>query len=366
MTRLYDRVTRGCPPFRLADLLAGTPFEERLGQQLGESDPSLAEALAPRDLGRLSLRTANPTGRARMPLDVLRGAPVIAVDNVGDYCAQLPEGPTLADLVATVAPPFETFFLECAPALRRAGTFPLHAWGFLCGGADLTTASWSAKVPDRRLDRVLSSFSTGRVAELPEALAGVPVRWMLQLVLVLEVRKGAPCGPAAEWNFPLDDDGHLICAPGGRVVGIEGLVDLEPPMGAQLPQLLMEAFDAMVVPALFSLSLMHCKNVRMHPVRQDPPRTKSARRRSPGPLVRYHVLDIGPMQEILDAQGQARRRGLGAALHICRGHFKTFGDDAPLFGKHTGTYFWHEQARGTAKRGAVATDYRIVPPVPAE
>ena len=44
MTRLYDRVTRGCPPFRLADLLAGTPFEERIGQQLGQSDPSLASA----------------------------------------------------------------------------------------------------------------------------------------------------------------------------------------------------------------------------------------------------------------------------------------------------------------------------------
>ena len=35
MTRLYDRLTQGCPPFRLADLLAGTPFEERIGQQLG-------------------------------------------------------------------------------------------------------------------------------------------------------------------------------------------------------------------------------------------------------------------------------------------------------------------------------------------
>lgn len=334
MTRLYDRLASGCPPFRLADLLAGTAFEERLGQLLGESEPRPAEALAARDLGRRFLRTTNPTGRARMPLDGLRGVPVIAVDNVGDYCEQLPEGPTLADMVATVAPPFETFFVECAPTQHRAGTFPLHAWGFVCGGADLTTAPWSVKVPDRRLARVLSSFSTGRVADLSEALAAVPVRWVLQLVLVLEVRKGSPCGPAAEWNFPLDDGGHLICADDGRVVGIEGLVDLEPPLGAQFDQLLIESFDAMVVPALLSLSLMHCKNVRMLDVQQAAPRTKSARRRSPGPLVRYHVLDIGPMQEILDAQGQARRRGLGAALHICRGHFKTFSEDAPLFGKH--------------------------------
>jgi hypothetical protein len=54
-----------------------------------------------------------------------------------------------------------------------------------------------------------------------------------------------------------------------------------------------------------------------------------------------------------------RRRGLVHALHICRGHFKTFTEDAPLFGKRVGTYWWASQVRGKAEEGVVEKDYRV-------
>jgi hypothetical protein len=33
--------------------------------------------------------------------------------------------------------------------------------------------------------------------------------------------------------------------------------------------------------------------------------------------------------------------------HIARGHFKTFTEEAPLFGKWTGMYFWEPQVGAT-------------------
>ena len=56
------------------------------------------------------------------------------------------------------------------------------------------------------------------------------------------------------------------------------------------------------------------------------------------PLVSYHVLNIDPMRRVLSRDGHADTSGLRHALHICRGHFKEFTDEAPLFGKYTGSY----------------------------
>lgn len=65
------------------------------------------------------------------------------------------------------------------------------------------------------------------------------------------------------------------------------------------------------------------------------------------------------MKKILNSEGKAQETGLKKALHICRGHFATYGDDAPLFGKHVGTFWKRMHIRGVAKEGMVAKDYKI-------
>jgi hypothetical protein len=49
----------------------------------------------------------------------------------------------------------------------------------------------------------------------------------------------------------------------------------------------------------------------------------------------------------------------GTPLHICRGHFKTFTEEARLFGKYTGTYWWPAHVRGSVDEGVVEKDYRV-------
>ena len=79
------------------------------------------------------------------------------------------------------------------------------------------------------------------------------------------------------------------------------------------------------------------------------------------PLVRYQVLEVDTIRHILDDGGarNAETGGLRRALHLCRGHFKVFTPDAPLFGRHTGQYWWAPQVRGKAEVGINPNDYRV-------
>jgi len=46
-------------------------------------------------------------------------------------------------------------------------------------------------------------------------------------------------------------------------------------------------------------------------------------------------------------------------LHLCRGHFKYYTKEKPLFGKLTGRYWWQATMRGNIENGAVYKDYEV-------
>ena len=112
-------------------------------------------------------------------------------------------------------------------------------------------------------------------------------------------------------------------------------------------------------PALLTVSFLHCKNVDRIPVDPPPKLSRKAERRHGRPLAQYYALDIRPMQRILDYEGEAQTTGLRHALHFCRGHFKTYTAESPLFGKHSGEYWWPDHVRGSAEEGAIEKDYRL-------
>ena len=113
------------------------------------------------------------------------------------------------------------------------------------------------------------------------------------------------------------------------------------------------------VVSLLSVSFMHCKNV----IRTDAegPPDKWLRRQKQ-PKLRYHVLQIDPMKEVLRREGGSETNGLKKALHICRGHFATYTDEKPLFGRSTGTFWKPAHVRGSSKEGVVVKDYAVNAP----
>jgi len=233
----------------------------------------------------------------------------------------------LSSLLGRIAPPFGRFWID----FHAPNHLGLYAWGVL----------------------VESLADDG-----PDEMWG---RWTLSATIVVEQRKGHPFGAIIHFIVPVSDDGSmrvgqiaedLIGAPASSAVLSDESADED-------VQLWVDEFKPYLMAALLTISFMHCKNVDL--VEVDPPERVSQRhrRRHGFPLARYHTLNIDPMRRALARDGHADTEGLATALHICRGHFKTFTGEAPLFGKLTGTYWWTDHVRGDPSEGEVAKDYRI-------
>jgi len=107
-----------------------------------------------------------------------------------------------------------------------------------------------------------------------------------------------------------------------------------------------------------TLSFMNCKNVADKDVTESEGPSAKWIRRQKAPTIRYHVLDINPMKEVLRTEGIIEANGLKKALHIRRGHFRRgkrpFGRDKPE------TMWISSHVRGSAEHGIVDKDYRVV------
>lgn len=116
--------------------------------------------------------------------------------------------------------------------------------------------------------------------------------------------------------------------------------------------------DWMACVCLATLTFMNCKNVTLKETSNEAMRKAFERRRGCKPL-RYHVLNIESV--IARTRGASGGLSMFNALHMCRGHFKTFTKERPLFGKVAGRFWWGYQARGTPEAGVVVKDYRVKP-----
>jgi hypothetical protein len=104
--------------------------------------------------------------------------------------------------------------------------------------------------------------------------------------------------------------------------------------------------------------LLNCKNV----VSEDnPPPAKLNRKRNKNgkqELFIYKTLKLVLPSESKES-GEYLPSGIKVKIHLCRGHFKTYTKDSPLFGRYTGLYWWQPHVRGDKKKGMVVKDYEI-------
>ncbi|MFA5433392.1 MAG: hypothetical protein WC319_11075 [Candidatus Paceibacterota bacterium] len=103
------------------------------------------------------------------------------------------------------------------------------------------------------------------------------------------------------------------------------------------------------------LNLLHCKNI----VKKEnkPPEKLNKKRIKNGklPLFSYYTLHIK------DSINSNSKNVLGDhnRIHLCRGHFKHYTKENPLFGKLTGMYWWQPHVRGQNKDGIIMKDYVV-------
>ena len=106
-----------------------------------------------------------------------------------------------------------------------------------------------------------------------------------------------------------------------------------------------------------AVSLLHCKNIELvdEPLTRQQRRSKERKARTI-----YKVLAIkegDKSYRYLDHGHDGSKK----ALHLCRGHFRTYTENAPLFGRVTGTFWIPAHVKGNKQYGEVVKDYKVIP-----
>lgn len=181
--------------------------------------------------------------------------------------------------------------------------------------------------------------------------SGGKARWITIWNIIIEPIGHREVVTLGLYGMYLDEQGR--CVPGLNAC-ISGLPH---EVLAKLP----ENFDVFsdALPFMFSMSLTHCKNVKMNDL--TVPLAVAKKRKEKGiPSFTFKVLDIKPMRNV-SARSAAAPSTVKNAMHFVRGHMKSFSPDKPLFGKHTGTYWWSLQVRGDEAAGIAQKEYRVQP-----
>lgn len=261
--------------------------------------------------------------------------PVIAADDVAFYVSTLPEGTKFRDVVASMAPPFNGFFIEFQKVPNK---WNLYAWGVL-----------------------ISAIEDPKKIIQMEGDDNKP-RWILNFETFIEYKKGHPIGPIADHQAGLGEDGTWFRHANNEVWWGGGPVEFDEDPPVQVVQQIGNNVAQLLFPVLLTISFIHCKNTNLIAMNPSEKLSKKHKKRTGHDLIRYHILDIDPLRKLFEQYKTNKKTDLRNAFHLCRGHFKTFTKDAPLFGKYTGTFWWDQQARGSQKAGIVLKDYRVSAP----
>ncbi len=113
------------------------------------------------------------------------------------------------------------------------------------------------------------------------------------------------------------------------------------------------------------LNVLNCRNIITKTVTPPEKLNRKRIKNKHYPYYSYKVLEISNTVAKVKDQGSvgwdylSQTRGAENRFHLCRGHFKTYSPERPLFGKHAGTFWWNAQARGSVQEGVVVKDYSI-------
>ena len=113
----------------------------------------------------------------------------------------------------------------------------------------------------------------------------------------------------------------------------------------------------------YAISFINCKNVEA--VDADPPPPALAKKRARlgrESFVEHKILKIGRPRH--NSHRSDNESNINTALHLCRGHFKTYTPERPLLGKAIGTFWFDSHVRGSQEIGEVHKTYSVGVPEP--
>lgn len=109
-----------------------------------------------------------------------------------------------------------------------------------------------------------------------------------------------------------------------------------------------------------ALKLLCCKNIVEEEV--QPTKTIIKKKRKQQVVDKrkfvYKVLNL-KLPKTRKKYGSSESTGSTTRVHFCRGHFRTYTEDAPMCGKFVGTVWVPSHVRGNSKKGMVVKTYDV-------
>lgn len=325
----------------------------RLAYRIASIDPYVpTPSLVRAGLSREDIHTLLKD--ASMESSLIPKLPQFSLDNVATFVAEHDRRewhPT--DDVPNWTPPFQSFFVEWnSPTFQRVGgdlvrvTTPDYQSGFLVTSDEVTdeckgTAGYWESLAEKHglhglLDADISGVADGKRL----------CRWMIRCSRWVTCADRPLCGSPL-WT---SHSAVIFVSPTGKHLthATFGFFDNEQES---------HSFNSDLLTLGLGISFCHCKNVRK--VENEADAGNAWHKRNKTPRIKFYTLDINPMREVLRHEGQSESVGMKRAMHICRGHFATYSEDSPLFGKYVGTFWRPDHTRGSKEAGEVHKRYQV-------
>lgn len=188
------------------------------------------------------------------------------------------------------------------------------------------------------------------------------VEWYLTAFVFVSSRSKPKVLHAATFVLPVNAEGQILPSENVEMTWM-GVCHMVPPGQSeqQRQEILQFMAERFLYPGLLAISFMHCRNVKVVTEYPPAPLSKKHERWTGRPLIRYRLLQIDRMKQVLERRGHVSTEGLKNALHFCRGHFKHYGYKGRelLFAKYRALVWRPLEVRGTVERGIVDKDYEV-------
>lgn len=194
----------------------------------------------------------------------------------------------------------------------------------------------------------------GRPENLKKAIdQGLEPRWLMFWQLFAEPPNIRELVPYISYAMYIDQNGQMI----------DQLQLANVTLGekAQIEEKYLNNAFADLLPYFFCLSLTHCRNVELVE-RTVPPAVVKKRKEKGIPYIKFKQLVIKPVggKRMVGGSSESQKHNM-MPLSFIRGHFKTFSEERPLFGKWSGRYWWSMSARGDSAQGEIVKTYKVKP-----
>lgn len=283
----------------------------------------------------------------------------IEIDNVTNYYfeASPKDQWSLQDSFVNMAPSF-----ECAIWTTRAPRYSNVNGEHKQWESNLAGSAWAwlqrvSIVEDGDEGRSFWSEMTANSGDTPEHARTISgeVAWLSMFELFMQAPERGSIGPCCVVFAAVGPDGAICRDENGHDATAVAVGSRNTDFQEFFRHSVIQSY---LFPVVLAQSFLHCKNVSLQEGMISRQQRRAAERRGE-PTQRFYTIQIDPMKQVLRAEGQIEKVGLNRALHICRGHFQTYTEEKPMFGKYAGTFWVPAHVRGTEDAGKVFKDYAI-------